>query len=286
MEDSLWLQLETRVRKLIKDLIEPTIDRGNKQKKLMKGIEKTNDELKNRLDGHEVQVSKLLGKIDLIDGYSRTLMEFEAGLRLVEARYQFDNESMRAELDSFQKRLTSSEETVQVLDNQRIDMQNDLEKCFSITSNHRVELDDMINKLNDDLKFIKSESDYKSQEFEMNINSINESLNKISHELGNTEIIAKKGDKMYSQLKEQFKNFNRVLKSVTNDSKDQVEKIRQMAMQFDAKASEDNKRLRDYIDKEYQLSCFLSNSDILHGSFLDFKSKRSLAEIEQIKYVE
>ncbi|CAG9322257.1 unnamed protein product [Blepharisma stoltei] len=286
MDESLWLQLETRVRKLVRDLIEPTIQRGEKQKRLQKAIEKTSDELKNRLDLYEVQVAKLLTKTDMIDGYSRTLMEFEAGLRLVESRYQFDIEFTRLELEGFSKKIASALETVAVLDNQRISMEKDIERLYSTINTNKHDLNEKISRVDDILKNHISDSESLNKEIHIKVKQLNENLMDFSNDLGETSTVAKKVDKMYEDLKFQFKHFNRVLKTSTTESKDHIEKVRQMASQFSAKAHDDNKSLKEYIEKEYQMNNFLQISDILHQSFTDLKNKHSFAEYETAKYLE
>lgn len=72
-----WLEIENKIRRLVKDLIEPTVRRGLENKEAIDRLKKRETSVLEKVDEFDTQITKLLKKQALMDDYGRKLIEFE-----------------------------------------------------------------------------------------------------------------------------------------------------------------------------------------------------------------
>ena len=99
MED-IWFGLETKVRALMKELLEPTIRRVIESKETTEKILKTQETFSTRIDDIDMNVGKYSRKIGSIDEISKKITEFDSSIRLMELRFSRDREEIKTEIST------------------------------------------------------------------------------------------------------------------------------------------------------------------------------------------
>lgn len=285
MDEAVWGKIETKLRRLVFDLIEPTITRVTEHKDTLENLRRTDEAIGKKLDHLDIQTEKLSKKLSLIDDFSKKIMQFDATIKIQETTFAHDRESMKDELEMFLKRLTNSDENIAMLQGQTQSLRNDLVNLAFETNNSKQILTNRIEVVRDELITHTDTLTNKTGELNNYYAILEKKLSNFMHEFDELDVIAKKaehyGEDSMNQLKLIFKNFAQFKKeSISN-----LEKVRHMAMQFSQTVTDQMKVLKDKFKSESPILIQLLISENLH-SVLELKSKKLLADFETSKYAE
>ena len=227
METNVWLQVETRARVLIKELIEPTIRRVSEANKQIEDLSQMQIALKYRMEDIESVVSNIEKRLVVIDEFSKKISEFEAFQSIVEGRFNRDREEIKSMVFSFGKKQVTFEEDLQFLQRQRDSLKDDVMSVSSVILNNKFELEEQIEQIKQ--KFRESTWDSKNRfEFmESNINKLDKQLSSFSSNLAQNESTAteylrlateniKKSRKIEKRLNEMPEKFSKDIEKVRN----------------------------------------------------------------------
>ncbi|OMJ74158.1 hypothetical protein SteCoe_26977 [Stentor coeruleus] len=285
MDEAVWGKIETKLRRLVFDLIEPTITRVTDHKDALENLRRTDEAIVKKIDHLEIQTEKLSKKLSLIDDFSKKIMQFDATIKIQETTFAHDRESMKDELEMFLKRLTNSDENIAMLQGQTQSLRSDLVNLAFDTNNSKQILTNRIEVVRDELITHTDSLTNKTGELNNYYAILEKKISNFMHEFDELDVIAKKaehsGEDNMNQLKLIFKNFAQFKKeSISN-----LEKVRHMAMQFSQTVTDQMKVLKDKFKNESPILIQLLISENLH-SVLELKNKKLLADFETCKYAE
>ena len=86
MDETLWFSIESKVRKLVKDIIEPTIRRVQETKEQNDKLFRKDEVSTERLNNLEIQTSQTAQRLEGFTSYSSKIIEGEANLISLEQR--------------------------------------------------------------------------------------------------------------------------------------------------------------------------------------------------------
>lgn len=277
--------METRVRRLVFDLLEPSINRVAEHKETLENLRRTDESLARKIETLDILTDKLTKRLAVVDDFSRKILNFDATIRVQETTFAQDRESMRNELDTFLKQLTSAEENISNLIGQSQSLRTDLVTFTYETNNSKQFLSFRIEELRSELLEKIQQLENKHSGLDNYSTALEKKFNSFLKDFDAIDVIAKRAEHSaednMNQLKIIFKNFAAFKK----EAKDGIEKVRGMAMQFSQALNEQMKGLKEKFTVEMPVQTQLIVSDNLHVA-LELKEKKALAEFEQEKFAE
>lgn len=285
MDETLWGKIETKVRRLVFDLLEPSVNRVAEHKETLEDMRRTDESLSKKIDNLEITTERLTKRVSLVDDFSRKIMQFDANMKVQESTFAHDREAMNDQLEMFLKQLTNSEENIAILQGQSQSLRTDLVNLTFETNNSKQVLSNRIENNREDLIQMVKNIDAKSFDLSNYLSILDKKFLNFVKDFDEIDVIAKKaqhsGEDNNNQLKLIFKNFA----SFKKESKDQIDKVRQMSTQFSQTLTDQMKVLKDKFVTETPILNQLQISENLHA-VLDLKNKKMLAEFEKIKFSE
>ena len=94
-----WLALENKVRKLVKELIEPTVRRVVEDRDQLQKLLKDTDNTKRKADELDFVMAKVTKKLGSLDEVAKRQLDLEVGQKTVEAKLIQTGQSLRAEME-------------------------------------------------------------------------------------------------------------------------------------------------------------------------------------------
>jgi chromosome segregation ATPase len=285
MDQEMWGKLETKVRRFVFDLIEPSVNRIEDHKEMLENLRRTDDQLSKRLDNLETVTERITKKLSSVDDLSRKVSQFDATIQVQETIFTHDREAIKDQLEAFLKQLTNTEENVSLLQGQTQDLRTELINLNFETDNTKQLLSNRIESVKDELIVLIQALDLKQSDLSNYYNVLDKKFTKFVIDFEEVDVIAKKierySDDSMVQLKTLIKNFNNFKK----ESKDSIDKVRQMSIQFSQTLTDSIKEAKEKFRIETPIFNQLQISDALH-CVLDLKPKKLLAEFETSKYAE
>jgi len=286
MEENLWYNLETRVRKLVSELIEPTIRRTLTNNEEIEKIAKTSEETHKRIEEVILKTDRLESKTEIIDKYSAKIIEFESYIGSMRENFKKDREYVMTQVQTFEKKLSHTDETISMLDQQRKLHKSELNDASS-------KIVDVENSFNQEVEALRENTKHKTTQLTNEVSKLQEKVANIQQRLPNinndiTELdgITKKSEHMINELKDQVKSITKTIRTHRKSSKEEVDRIRNMCIKFDSKIQEKLKNLKQYVSHDNIANVNMTISEFLHNSINDPHSLRNLAEFEQKKFSE
>ena len=285
MEQEIWGKLETKVRRLVFDLLEPSVTRVAEHKETLELLRRTDESLSRKIDNLDLVAEKLSKRLSLVDDFSRKIVQFDANMKVQETTFAHDRESVKDQLEVFLKQLTNCDENIAILQGQTQSLKTDLVNLVFDTNNSKQNLSNRMEMMREEFFEKIKELNEQTEELNSFYVMIDKKFSNHMNDFEEVDVIAKKAEHYaednMNQLKMIFKNFN----TFKNESKDQLEKVRQMATQFSQTLTDSIRAVREKLKAEVPISTQLMISENLH-MVLDLKSKKALAEYEKGKYAE
>ena len=177
------------------------------------------------------------------------------------------------------------DENIAILQGQTQSLKTDLVNLVFDTNNSKQNLSNRMEMMREEFFEKIKELNEQTEELNSFYVMIDKKFSNHMNDFEEVDVIAKKAEHYaednMNQLKMIFKNFNTFKK----ESKDQLEKVRQMATQFSQTLTDSIRAVREKLKAEVPISTQLMISENLH-MVLDLKSKKALAEYEKGKYAE
>ncbi|CAG9318952.1 unnamed protein product [Blepharisma stoltei] len=284
IEDALFSQLETRVRKLIKELIEPINNRVANHKDYLKEIQKHNEFTKTYIEGLESSINSLNHKVALVDDYSKKFMEFEAQQKLLETKFIKENENVLNHIDLNSKRLSHVEEKSNVNCSQIELLRIDITKFASDLKSVRLSVDEKMFEYKEINKKAQNEFYEKLVELQNRIIGVEINYNQLSRDLCEVDVTARKAERIAEQIKEGHKTIGSSINKMKLRNKENIMKVQEnlsmKSQELEVKINE----MKNYIKVDHTISLNLGMNETLFSIIIDPRMKRKLAEYEQSFY--
>ncbi|OMJ87984.1 hypothetical protein SteCoe_10136 [Stentor coeruleus] len=282
--DELWLALETKIRTLIKDIVEPTIRRTVDSKDVIDKIAKQQEIMNYRLEDLDMGIGKYARKMAAIDDMAKRIAEFEATIRLTDVRFNRDREEIKTEISSFGSKLIHLEEYLNVFDHTKEALRNDLTTLtYAIQS--------VKNYSEDRLQTIKEETRSKINNFDSTLIKIdvkmtqNEKSTKgLGKEIGEINNLLYTTSYKTDELMKKTKDLRKSYKLMKKNTFDSIEKLRQISIKNMTEAQASDRKILDVIVNELPLRNRLMVEEMLFHIVDDQKQRHNLAQFELQKF--
>ena len=283
MEETEWPGLETQVRKLVSELVQPTIRRSMELKEELDRVKKVNEKKNSRIDDIEVNFNKMNNKMGVVEEYSGKMMEFESRIQVMQSDFYKDRERLQNEFETLSKNVFSNNESISVLQNQKEVLRVDLNKQGEELVNAKEHFESRTTSMNQILSERITQGEARLNDLETRAKEADINIQHITQNLEDTELCARRTERLLEDLKDNFKSLLANLKSQRKSDLENVEGIRRMSIGFEADLKEQLKLLTQNINFQLPPKQTLEISEYLHNSILDPKTKRKLAEYDQVK---
>ena len=80
--DDVWFGIETKVRSLMKELLEPTVRRVIENKDSIEKLSKNHEIATSRIDDLDMNIGKYARKIAGIDDFTKRITEFDSSIHI------------------------------------------------------------------------------------------------------------------------------------------------------------------------------------------------------------
>lgn len=230
METNVWLQVETRARVLIKELIEPTIRRVSEANKQIDDLSQMQIAIKYRMEDMESVVSNIEKRLVVIDEFSKKVTEFEAFQSIVEGRFNRDREEIKSMVYSFGKKQVTFEEDLQILQRQRDSLKDDVISVSSVIINNKFELEEQIEQLKQKFRENTWDSQNRFEFIESNVNKLDKQLASFSSNLAQNESTATESLRLSTENIKRSKKIEKKLNEIPEKFSKELEKVRNIAI--------------------------------------------------------
>lgn len=282
--EEIWLGLETRVRTLMKEILEPTIRRALENKDSIDKIYKQQEIMSYRLDDLDMNMGKYTRKIATIDDMSKRIAEFEASLRLVDVRFNRDREEIKTEVTSFNSRLISFGEYLEVFDHTKDALKNDLTTLTyalqSVKSYSEERLQSEKEETREKLHVIESAL----LKNEVKLAQAEKSAKGLGKEIGEMNTLLHTTAHSTDDLVKKTKDLRKSYKFMKKNAFDNIEKLRAVSVKNMTEAQVSDRKILDIIGNELPIRNRLMISDILHAILTDQFQIHNLAQLELQKF--
>lgn len=284
MDEQTWLNLENRVRALIKDLLEPTIRRVTEHRDQIHYLENKQELTSGLLADTNISMTKFHAKLSLLDEYSKKLMEFDSNLNVMQTKFEKDREDFINQLDHFRIRLVGFDEVLSKITYRQDVQKNDIkkiihdsekysEKIEEIMQNDKTNFSQQFEKINDMLKKI----DEFDQDTDLRVKKLREELEKVN-------FIAQSNERSSNDLRLELAKLKNRIKVYKNESCDKLDKFRLSISRYAVDFHKYVKENREYLDTDYSLKFDLKTIDTLLNVTSDLKNKKTIAEFANQKF--
>ena len=120
MEDGVWISVESKVRRLVKDILEPTIRRVQETKELTDKLLRKDENTTDKLNTIEIQASQTAQRVENLNNFSSKIIEAEASLRTLDHKTSGEIDKLFQKLSVTILDVVNLSERLRVLDNQRL----------------------------------------------------------------------------------------------------------------------------------------------------------------------
>lgn len=282
MEGVDWLTLENKVRKLVKELVEPTIRRALENRDALEKLKKREAIMQEKIDEQELSLAKITKKVGTMDDFSRKLMEFEASMRMFEAQIAHAKESMLTESDGLNKKIVYLEEMVKVLEHQREQQRSDM----NYTNQAIVDMNGELIRRITALAEIETNNNTAIKErvtaVEERINTM-EAYNKVIQEsLGNAETNIERLRKNLDETNESMIKIKNSIKSLKDEQNEKINNGQRQIIAHGTQMQQSLLKFGQFLESDYAIKMQFTISEILHHC-LDLKQRKKLAEYEKLR---
>ncbi|OMJ68755.1 hypothetical protein SteCoe_33696 [Stentor coeruleus] len=226
MDSAVWFQMENKVRILIKDLVEPTVNRVAEATKIIESQGKAITSAIYKLEDLEVAQSNLMKRLSSIDEFAKKVLEFESLQSIMESRFNRDREELKSRIALFIQRQESFEQNLEVLQNQRELLKTDITELSQAVINQKYELEEKIVQTSDAHKEISSNFRAKFSLLESAISQESKNLERYNKDLIEIDVLAKEAIRISNEHTNHLKKQGKKIEHIKLDYPKEIDKVR------------------------------------------------------------
>jgi hypothetical protein len=282
-----WYDLETKMRELLIDSLEPLIENSRKQKETILDMTKTIDKQAKQIDSLEMAVFKRKTEATMFEEIENRLAEIEGNRRKDNIRTDQELTGIREGMKSFQFSLNNNSESMKRMEFMYDKLTEEMQEFRNILKEYQTYTVQQFTRLSDDFKKTnETYMDFVRKNEERAIQAINKGhTNQI--EISNLKEIVEIARKEVFDGQTEIRNFRDNKLEVDAFEKDQ-EKTRQELDKVyrELYKIKDEFSVRDaFVDKFVPMRTVIYISDYVH-SFIPENLKKKLVDFEQILFRE
>ena len=284
MDSSIWLQLETRVRVLIKDLIEPTVRRVSESMKAVETLSNYQQNLIYKVEDVESSISNIEKRLVVIDEFSTKIVEFEGNVHVMETRIRQDREELRSDLLTFVKNQEAFQENIEVLQKQREALKDDIAFTNNQVLNNKFELESKINQATNKFKDAVFAFNSKFLELDTAVEQINKNLKSLAVQVQTIDVNANDALRSTEENRNRIKKVNAKVDKVNLVLSREIDKVRNVGLTNTSDimhCRKEIKRIDDLLSSDESAICNeLNLTDPLYSVLADLPTLKLLASYE------
>ena len=285
MED-IWFSLETRVRGLMKELLEPSVRRIIESKEITERLSKNQELYSARLDEIELNIGKFSRKSASIDDIIKRINEFDSSIRLMEVRFGRDRDEMKTEVHAFGTKIINFEEYLSVFDHMKEAIRNDITNLTYALQVSKSQNEDRFQMFKDEFRDKLMDVEARVIKFEVKLGTYEKNIKSLGREIGESSTLiqttAHTSEEIIKKNKEIIKSFKHLKKNAF----DQIEKLRALSIKQMSDAQVADKKILDIVNNEIPVRMKLMFNDTLFHVFNDPIQKHFVAQVLKEKLLE
>lgn len=279
--EEIWFGIETKVRGLIKDVLEPTVRRVLENKEAVDRIYKTQEVISTRIDDLDSNISKYARKIAMIDDLSKKIMEYDSLIKIMDMRFNRDREEIKAEVSIFSSKIINFEECLNVFDHLKDSLRSDITNlAYSLNSV----------KLQTEEKFEYFKNEYHEKvvgienqiiRHEVHLSQFEKDLKSMAREMGDCSTLIQNTTRTTEDLNKRAKEIRNSYKYLKKNTYDSIEKLRLLAIKTMNDAQLADRKILELINNDLPIRNRLMMSETLFSILTDPHQRSDLAKLEK-----
>lgn len=282
-----WYDLETKMRELLIDSLEPLIESSRKQKETILDMTKTIDKQAKQIDSLEMAVFKRKTEATMFEEIENRLAEIEGNRRKDNIRTDQELTGIREGMKSFQFSLNNNSESMKRMEFMYDKLTEEMQEFRNILKEYQTYTVQQFTRLSDDFKKTnETYMDFVKKNEERAIQAINKGhTNQI--EISNLKEIVEIARKEVFDGQTEIRNFRDNKLEVDTFEKDKEKTQQEIDKLYrELYKIKDEFSIRDaFVDKFVPMRTVIYISDYVH-SFIPENLKKKLVDFEQILFRE
>lgn len=283
MEETNWTSIESKVRKIVKDIIEPTIRRSQETRDLTEKLFRKEEATSDRINSMEVQVAQTMQRLENISHFSGKIIESEANLRSVDQKLTGEFEKLYQKLSAATLETVNLSDKFRVLDNQRLVSEENvssLEKSvLLIKTTIESRIDEVKERFDKKIEIL----DLAIRSSDSIIKQLNRKLESISTDLSETDYLAKKADRVTSEHADKFQQVSKLIQANKKELQESIEKLRNSVLGFNKDHADSQRKLLKHLETDYKVGLNMGMIEHLYAVTSDPRALHKLALHEREK---
>lgn len=279
-----WPVLETKCRKLILDLIEPTVRRTNDQKVQIDQLRMSEDAFSRKLDSHDTMLERINNRLTMLDDFARRLIQFESDLRIYDIKSENERSKIKEAAELLTERVKKNEENIENLFGKAECLRLDNQMTSQNLNNTRSVLADSIEIIKTEMVTGFNLAEENRKNLELAYLNTEKKVKTTSKDLAEVDLLAKQTARSVEEYEEKIDRIFMQLTTVQREYKEQTDKIRSLTLNYNRQAMEALKKLKeqikDQISNEQPIETYTMITELLYGTFTDLPTQKKIAEAE------
>lgn len=283
MEEINWFAIESKVRHIVREIIEPTIKRVQDIKEANEKILRKEDSLHDRMTSQEIVLAQTNQRLDNLNSFTSKIVESEASMRSFESRTTSTFDKVFSKFEMVNADILNLSEKFGVLDNQKTVIEESVAGLEKNLLAARSALDKEITRVEEESLKQFDVVDGKIRKLDSDIRQINRKIEGISEDLAETDYFARKSDRVCTEHADKFVSMQKLIQANRKELQDTMDKIRNSMFAHQKEAQDATKRLIKYIESDFKVSLNMGFMEHLYSVVADPRAMLRLAQYEKEK---
>ena len=282
--DDVWFGIETKVRSLMKELLEPTVRRVIENKDSIEKLSKNHEIATSRIDDLDMNIGKYARKIAGIDDFTKRITEFDSSIRMMEVRFNRDREEIKTEINAFNTKIVNFEEYLSVFDHMKEAIRNDITNLTYALQVAKTQNEDKFQVFRDEFRDKLQDLESQVIRFEVKLTNYEKNIKHLGKEIGESSAMIQTAAHVSEEIIKKNKEILKSFKNLKRNAYDNIDKLRLLAIKNMSELQAADKKMMDIIKSELPIRNKIIFHDVLFSVFNDPHQKHSLAQLVKEKF--
>ena len=289
-ENSMWMEMDLKVRKLISDLVEPSLARLRTAEAIQTKVQSSHRGLKERIRNTEAKIDSIIPKIPSIDPINKRIAEQSIRITGIELDSKSQADNMINEIEAFASKFGNLASQINSLYNQNEIIRRDIKS----NSNNSTQLKGFFEEKMIEIKNEMNEPHLKQAEtnilLQTQIGQLERNLEFISNEISSLDLVNKTNERKINRcifnFKAEFSSFEAENKKILQE----IEYVKHENFELMEKVNQKIKKLKnDFMDKILEMNQIIQNEQeknidkILDYVLIEPRYKKKLMDFKRQK---
>lgn len=278
MED-IWFSIETKVRGLIKDVLEPTVRRVIENKEAVDRICKAQEVFSSRIDDLDSNINKYARKIMMIDDLSKKILEYDSMIRIMDMRFNRDREEIKAEVSTFSSKIINFEEYLNVFDHLKDSLRSDITNLSYSLNSARSHIEEKFEYFRSEYLEKVNSLENQIMKHEIHLSQFEKDIRTLAREVGDNSTLAQNTARTTEDLNKKAKEIRNSYKHLKKNTYDSIEKLRLLAIKTMNDSQVADRKILELINNDVPAKGHLMMSNTLFTVLTDPFQRSDLAKL-------